>query len=277
MHRRTFLAALGSGTLALAGCLTETDPAGSDGTPDGTDQQSPDQPGTDTPDNTDQGPADLPDECPTSQDLGVEWPEELNAATVTSFVETYEDAYYRDVVVEYDPDVKFSSYQLTGSVTGPPVETGEGWTVEYSGGGAVYRPNMLLTGAPAESPADADVVSIDEIEDDTLRSVAREAARTGEAENYVRSEEDVVRYNELLAELSEDFERLESRGDSDSLYISVDGSTVELSAAVTNLHGDYGWTAQYYVDDHVVRRTDTRTKEDIDPREGELLECRAPE
>lgn len=279
MHRRAFLTVLGSGSLALAGCLSETDPAGSDGTPEGTDQpgtdqpDDPDQPETDTPDTSDQQ-RDLPEECPTSQDLGVEWPEELDAATVASFVENYEQVYYRDVVVEYDPDVEFSSYQLTGRLRGEPVAAGDGWIVEYSGGGAVYEPNMLMTGAPAELPEDADSVAIADIDDETIRSVAREAAQTGEAELYVRSEEDVVRYNELLAGLSADFEPLESRGDSDSLYVTVDGSPVELSAAVTNFHGDYGWTAHYYVDEHVVRRMDGRTEEDIDPRNGELLECR---
>jgi hypothetical protein len=275
MHRRAFLTVLGSGSLALAGCLSETDPAGSDGTPEGTDQpgtdqpDDPDQPETDTPDTSDQQ-RDLPEECPTSQDLGVEWPEELDAATVASFVENYEQVYYREVVVEYDPDTEFSSYELSGSVRDQPEKAGDGWILEYSGSGGVYRPDMLLGATPSEPPADADVVSIDDIDDDTLRSVAREAAQTGEADLHVTSEEDVVRYNDLLAGLSEDFEPLESRGDSDSLSVAVDGSHVELSARVTSLHGDYWWDARYYVDEHVVRRTE----DDIDPRNGELLECR---
>jgi hypothetical protein len=41
------------------------------------------------------------------------------------------------------------------------------------------------------------------------------------------------------ASLSGAFDGLSGRGDSDSLHVDVDGTTVELSVTATNFHGDY--------------------------------------
>lgn len=81
----------------------------------------------------------------------------------------------------------------------------------------------------------------------------------------------VDRYVNRFSSLSDDFERLSEPGDSDTLYIDVDRTTVELTVQATNFHGDYGWGARYYVDDQVVRRT---TNDDTAVQYGELLECR---
>ena len=78
-------------------------------------------------------------------------------------------------------------------------------------------------------------------------------------------------YIDRLTALSSDFELLSGPGDEESLYVDVDGTTVELSAQTTNFHGDYWWEARYYVDEHVVRRA---SDEGVDPQDGTLLECR---
>lgn len=262
MQRRRLLAALGAGTAGLAGCVSG--PAADDGTPD-------DRSGTaDEPEPTTEPP--LPADCPTTQGLGVEWPSELDAAAVESFVERYERRYYRDVVVAYEPESELDSYELSGSVTDGPTERGEGWELAYSGGGGVYRPTLHLGASTADPPADADVVPVSEIDDATVTDLLEEAAATGEAEHHVDPPGGKVdRYVDLFAGLSDDFEPLSERGDGDELYVDVDGTDVELAVRATNFHGDYWWDAYYYVDERVVRRA---TDEGADPRDGTLLECR---
>lgn len=250
MHRRRLLTAIGGSALSVAGCVTRTDGASTDDA-DGT--------------------TDLPEGCPKSQGFDVEWPEELDAAAVESFVEEYEHAYYRDVVVEYAPESRLDSYELDGSVTDSPRAVGDGWELEYSGGGGIYRPTLLVGATVSDPPEGTDPVPASEIDDEPLTEALEEAARTGEAEFHVDTPgEEVDRYVGMLASLSDDFE-LSGRGDSDTLYVDVDGTTIELSVTASNFHGDYWWTAWYYVDAQVVRRT---TDEDADPRDGELLECR---
>lgn len=244
MQRRALLTIIGGGTLSLAGCTTGT--------------------GT--------GDSDLPEDCPTTQGLAVEWPEDLDASTVEAFVEEYERAYYREVVVEYEPESRLDSYELSGTVADPPREVGDGWELAYSGSGGVYRPTLLVGATATDPPDGTDLVPVSEVDDEALTETLDEAARTGEAEFHVDTPgEEVDRYVDLLASLSDDFERLSEPGDSDTLYVDVDGTAVELSATATNFHGDYWWNARYYVDEQVVRRT---TEENTDPRDGELLECR---
>jgi hypothetical protein len=266
MKRRTLLAAIGGGTLSLAGCTTVPDPGDVGGeTPVETDTGSPESSeGT-------AEPSDLPATCPTSQGLDVEWPEELDASAVESFVEAYERAYYREVVVDYEPESQLDAYELSGDASRPTAVV-DGWELSYTGGGGVYRPTLWLSASTATPPDGADVVPASEIDDDLLTGLLEEAADTGDAQRHIEPPgEKVDRYVDLLASLSDDFDGLSSRGDSDALYVNVDGTTVELTAEADTFHGDYWWKAWYYVDEQVVRRT---THEDTDPREGKLLECR---
>ena len=252
MQRRTLLSSIGAGTLSLAGCTTQSDTVGSD-------------------DQTDEN-TDIPEDCPTSQGLDVEWPDDPDSSSVKAFVEDYESVYYRDVVIEYKPESQLDSYELSGRVTDPPREVRNGWELAYSGGGAIYRPTLLL-GATTSDPSDgADLVPVSEIEEEPLTEMLEEAAETGEGEFHVdRPGNAVDQYIDRFISLSDDFERLSEPGDSDSLYVDVDGTTVELSVHATNTHGDYGWEARYYVNGRVVRRT---TDDDTAAQNGELLECR---
>lgn len=255
MQRRTLLSVVGAGTLSLAGCTARPDTAG-----------------------TDEGPnerTDVPDVCPTSQGLGVDWPEELDEATVETFVEAYEHAYYRDVVVAFEPESQLDSYELSGSVTDSPRDVGDGWELTYSGGGGVYRPTLLFGATPSDPPGGRDPVSVSEIDDEPLTEMLEAAAETGESEFHVDTPgEEVDRYLDLLTSLSEDFDGLSGPGDGGTIFVDVGGTTVELSVQATNFHGDYGWTARYHVTEQVVRRT---TDEETAPRNGTVLECRIHE
>lgn len=253
MRRRTALTAIVGGTLSIAGCT---------GVPDAAAGGSAATETTETP---------LPTDCPTTQGLDVEWPEEFDAATVESFVDAYEAAYYREVVVDYEPESSLDSYGLNGG-TDDAIRVGDGWQVSYNGGGGIYTPTLGFEARTAQAPDGADVVPASEIEDDLLAGLLEDAVETGEARRHLDTPgEEVDRYVDLLSSLSEDFEPLTGPGDSDSLYVDVDGTVVKLTARADSFHGDYGWTAWYYVDERVVRRT---TDEDVDPRKGKLLECR---
>ncbi len=212
-----------------------------------------------------------PDECPVTQDLGVGWPEKLTEGTVESFAESYENVYYREVVVEYEPETPLDEYALSANVESGPTESGAGYEVELSGGGGVYRPTLFLEATTAEVPADAEIHSTDGL-DTGLASLLRDAADDpGEEVTQEVTRRDVVdRYVETVNELA-DCEPLTERDDSATLYFDVDGTTVELSVSASSFHGDYWWSAWYYVDENVVRRTDD---EAADPAEGKLLECR---
>jgi hypothetical protein len=274
MRRRTLLAAMSAGSLAIAGCIGDSDAGGTETEP--TTDGGSDDPGTDDPGTTDgtteQG--DPPLDCPTSQNLDVEWPEGLDSSTVADFVEAYEAAYYREVVVGYDPESPFASYELSGRVVDGPTEAGSGWVVEYDGSGAVYRGSLWFNATTADPPAEANVVPAAEIDDATITTVVEAAAESGEGEKHVRDGDEAGRYADLLPSLSEDVGDLSEQGDEVSLDVVVDGTVVKLTVSVGNFHGDYWWKANYYVDERVVRRAEGG---DADPREGTLLECRTDE
>lgn len=261
MNRRTVLAGIAAGAASLAGCLGGPPTGGTDtgGTDTGT-----------APDTTDGEPG-LPVDCPTTQGFDVEWPTDLDAGTVESFVEAYEHVYYREAVAEYEPESSLDAYELAGSVSDSPEESGDGWELAYSGSGGIYRPTLSLEATTAVAPDGAEVVPVVEIDEASVVELLRTAAEEGEASHHVEPPGEAVdRHVELFSSLSDGFE-LSGPGDSDTLYIDVEGTTVELAVTATNFHGDYWWEARYYVSEQVVRRT---AEEGTDPRDGTLLECR---
>lgn len=266
MHRRVDRRHLlaGAAAVAVAGCLG----VGGDG---------------DTADETGDG---LPEDCPTTQGLDVERPENLTTQAVRQFVERYEKRYYREVVLDYEPDSRLDAYRLGGSVRERVERRDDGYVAEFEGGGAVYRPDLQVTAAVAEAPAGRDPLDHEEIDDEDLRGLLEDAVEAdrndeedgdddhGDDETVRRRIETGARIDAFLDLLESEFDRFEAFDGPDqsaALYADVDGTTVELSVYAGGLHGDYWWSARYYVDEHVVRRTDDDA---LDPRKGALLECR---
>lgn len=242
MQRRTVLqAALAGGGTALAGCLGRLGAGGS-----------------------------LPDECPVSRNLDVEWPDDVDRSTVESFVAGYEAVYYREVVLEYEPETPLDEYALGVSVRDGPTAAGDGFRLTVVGGGGIYEPNLMVVGEAADAPDGVEPHPADRLDGALFRVVEEAAGPREESDRYVTDRERVADHvgtvNDLL-----DGGGLSGRGDAVELYVVADGTTVRLSVAADGFHGDYGWRARYYVDEHVLRRTDD---EDADPADGELLECR---
>lgn len=248
LNRRALLSAVGAA--AIGGCTESSLPDGLGGNDTETDP-------------------DLPDDCPVSQGYDVEWPEDLDAETAEAFVEDYEAVHYRESVVEYEPETRLDSYDLGVHSEGVQ-RTGDGYEVKASGSGGIYRPDLMFDAHREDDPADAERVAASEIEDERLRELLETAAAEGEAETIVRHGPDVDRYIDLLDSHFESYDPHSEHGDSRTLYFSVDGTPVEVEVTASALHGDYWWSAWYYVDEHVVYRAE----EERPPKDGELLECR---
>lgn len=112
---------------------------------------------------------DPPDACPTSHDLGVEWPDELTAESVAGFVETYENRYYREVVIGYEPGTRLDDYRLDGSVQSGVEKRDGGYVAKFVGGGALYRPNLHVTAEVAGAAEGREPLDVEEIDDERLR------------------------------------------------------------------------------------------------------------
>lgn len=245
MYRRTLLTVVGAGSLSLAGCSTWPGPDGS---------------------------ADLPDDCPVSQDVAVEWPRELDGSTVATFVERYEEAYYRQHVIDtiFDPESRLFGYSgWISRIQDVTAAADGGWRVHFSGIVNVQRGDLILAATVSDPPADARVVSATDVEDERLREVLERAAETGQAEVWIEPAESDA-YLERFESLSNEF-HIEEVGDEETLYFEVNGTAVELVVAASPPNRDHFWDAWYYVDDRVVWRSGER---DTDPRDGALLECR---
>lgn len=241
MRRRSVLTSALAGSISLAGCTSA--------------------PGLSGP--------DLPDECPTSQDLEVEWPAPLDGTTVAAFVESYEAQYYRQTDFDFEPDSQFSYVGSAISRVEEVTEADDGWRVHCSGILGVNQAFMHLKATRSEPPAGAGVLSRSQLDDERLIGLLVEAVETGEAERDLEADE-VDTYVDRFERLSEGFEisRAEPR---DTLYVDGNGTTVELVVSVDTYHADRFWDAWYYVNEHVVWRS---WEQGIDPRDGELLECR---
>ena len=258
--RRAFLRTLaGMGAISIAGCSAPK--SSSDGA-------------TPVPTTTDSGvpgkDENLPDECPLSQDLEVEWPRDLDDTTVADFLKVYEKQYYLQSVFEFDRNSRYGQVG-TPSITVKNVsEANGGWRVHLRGLLGVRHGSMVLRAKPTDPPEGAEGLSPDLIEDQEFCVLLNEAVETGEASLRIGSG-DVDEYVDRFEAMSDNFEIPEGGG-RDTLYFDMDGKTVELDVDVgPGAHGDYWWDAWYYVDEHVIWRSG---EQDIDPREGELLECR---
>ncbi|WP_424013692.1 hypothetical protein ACOZ35_11340 [Halorubrum xinjiangense] len=264
--RRTVLAALAS--VGLAGCTSITNP----------DAQDEDE---------------LPDQCPTSQDLDVGWPRDLTTESAAEFVTEYEEAYLSE---QEQGDSEFVAFnidiQLNQGVSRffrgfSPYLTG-GFRITVNSRGSVEHHVLKLTAVEANPDGtpkypddpyvpedslleDPDFIPIDEIMDQRLRATLKRAADPGAQTTRVTSTSEIERYADLVGNLP----TKSSSEDNRVAYFDVDGTLVVLIAKWKG--GGVGlWkgSAHYYVTENVVWRND---EEDGAPRDGTLVECRPPE
>lgn len=271
MKRRALLSTMAAGSLAMAGCPSPpSDQARSPPTSEPSKSISPTP--SETPQSSPPTPEDeeeLPEDCPTSQDLGVEWPVHLDETSVTMFVEAYEERYYPRVAFDAEPPSRYGSVGSMIPRIENVTEAEGGWRVQFSGTLGVNRVTLDLKATRSEPPEEAEVISRSEFDDERLNELLDEAAKTGEAELYIGAEE-VDAYVDRFDNLSAGFD-VSSAEPQDSLYVQGDGLTIEVEVRLFRYHADHGWNAWYYVDEHEVWRSGEK---DVEPRDGQLLECR---
>lgn len=259
MRRRALLATVG-GSLALAGCTadapTETDPA--NGTDSGSEPTA-----TDTPD------AALPDDCPTTRGYEVGFPPDTeDRAAVETFVAAYETAHLNATAVNHEADeVGTVRPRIEGStaVAGSGSVAG-GWTVTAET--TWYEERVVeveLVAEPIESPEGTDPLPVEELPDDldTLPGAVREAAASGETiERRLFDDSEAV-----WAALADAPEADGTR------FLEADETTVGVTLREVVEHADNAVRSHYLVTPDVLRRAEGYG-DDVDPREGYLLECR---
>lgn len=207
-------------------------------------------------------------DCPTTQDLDVEWPRNLNPQRVTGFVESYEQAYYRDTVLSYEPETRLDALELNGR-TGTAAVTG-GYRVKFAGRAEISRPDLEIAVSLAFPPDGADVVSADSIDDGTIRATLDRAITqcNGEGSFTVTRSADgaaaIDRYIAMVSALSEDVAPDSTWTETVALFIDYRGSPIKLTLSTLENRVDDAWTVRYYVNENVV------------VRDGNLLECREP-
>ncbi|WP_152420128.1 hypothetical protein [Halorubrum distributum] len=237
---------------------------------------------------------ELPDQCPTSLDLGVEWPRDIYTRSVGGFLSRYEavaefvTAYEEAYQVEKYAQSRFKSGDFSTRLDQDPEKVADGFHVTVSYSGSVYTEMTLdleafevdSDGIPKDGsididestvPDDSEYISIDEIEDQRLQEVLKSAADSG-YEEYITSSTD--HYRQLIENFPPNASL--NNGSLPRAYFDVNGTPVLL---VIYPHGgsvaDYPWRpVQYYVTEYVIRRT---SEENESPRDGTVVECRLPD
>ena len=239
---------------------------------------------------------ELPDQCPTSLDLGVEWPRDIYTRSVEGFVTRYEavgefvTAYEEAYQVERHADTQFHSPSIFVELDQTPDKVADGFHVTVTYGGSVSIEDYILLeaievdsdGIPkydqriqideSAVPDDPEYIPISEIEDQELQEVLKSAADSAYRKHRTSP---TTRYEELIENTSPNTS-LNNRYPP-GIYFDVDGTPVLL---IINVRGaavkDFGKSdpVQYYVTEYVIRRT---VDENKSPRNGTVVECRYPE
>ena len=230
---------------------------------------------------------ELPDQCPTSQNLDVQWPQNLNADAVADFAKTYEVA-YRSHNSDLQPPWSSSSY--SARVEQEPERVADGYRVTLVVSADVYEASGSLNAYEVDSdgipkitdrlessdlPGDPTYVPIEEVDDQLLRGLL-ESAAVNRVEADSVDDSKIEQYSELIAALSPDASTIESSsGGPEYAYFDVEGTPVLLEFRIATSDGGL-WEEEilYYVTEYAVRRTEST---DSAPENGKLIECRSPE
>lgn len=239
---------------------------------------------------------ELPDQCPTSRDLDVEWPRGIYTNSVRGFVTgyepvgdfvtTYEESYLVD---EHTTKLESASFNVEQGQRPDKVADGFHVTVSYTG--SVSHREMLLDALKLDSdgipedehrvdviesalPDDPEYISIDEVENHKLREILKSAANSGYGEYTISSGFEAKQYAELISTLPPDASLNENF--QPGAYFDINGTPVLLITETRVSHvSDIldPVTVRYYVSEYVIRRT---TEENVSPEDGTVVECRLP-
>lgn len=239
---------------------------------------------------------ELPEQCPTSQNLDVQWPRDIYTGSVRGFLTGYEDvrefvtAYEEEYLVEKNTRSQFQSADFHVDVDQNPKRVADGFQLTVSYTGSVHTSSHLIlqafevdsegipkdnngmSVAESEVPADLEPISVEEVQDQKIREILKSAAKSGHRRDAADS---TAQFTQLVDNHSPNASLNDE--DRSGVYFDVNGTPVLLF--IQSREGSVGdildpVTVQYYVTEYVIRRT---KEEDESPRDGTVVECRHPE
>ena len=237
---------------------------------------------------------ELSDQCPTSRDLDVPWPRDLDPGLVRGFVTGYEDlkefvtAYEEAYLVETKTQSPYRSANFNVDVDRYTRRVAGGFLLTVSHTGSIHTNDHLFLqafeadseGIPKDGlgvdksdvPANLEPIPIEEVQDQKIQEILKSAAKSG-------VKRDTASYSAQFREFVDSHPpnaSLDDEGRS-GVYFDVNGTLVLVFIEIE--HGSTGdifdpVPVQYYVTEYVIRRTEEENKS---PRDGTVVECRLPE
>ncbi|WP_152420971.1 hypothetical protein [Halorubrum coriense] len=244
---------------------------------------------------------ELPDQCPTSRDLDVPWPRDLDPGLVRGFITGYEDlkefitAYEEAYLVEKSTQSPYQSANFNVNVDRYIKRVVGGFLLTVSHTGSVKNQSHLLLrafktdseGIPKDGlsvdksdvPDGLEPIPINEVQDQKTREILKSAAKSGDRTDTASPPGqfyDLVNNRSPNASLSDEG-RSGVYSDLPAVYFDVNGTVVLVFILMKQ--GSVGdifepVSVQYYVSEYVIRRTEDESKS---PRDGTVVECRLPE
>ncbi|WP_147438078.1 hypothetical protein [Halorubrum sp. Atlit-28R] len=212
---------------------------------------------------------ELPDQCPMSQTLDVQWPQNLNTEAVADFAKTYEVA-YRSRNSDLQPPWSSSSY--SARVEQEPKRTADGYQVTLVVSASIIQAAGSLNAYEVDSdgirksttrlessdlPDDPTYIPIGEVEDRLLHRLL-ESAAVNRVETDSVDDSKIEQYSELIATLSPDASIIESpSGGPEYAYFDVEGTPILLEFRIATSDGDL-WGGRNSVLCHRIRSSANR-------------------
>ena len=244
---------------------------------------------------------ELPEQCPTSQNLDVQWPRDIYTPSVRGFVTGYEElekfvtAYEEAYLVKKAGQPQYQSGDFNVDADLHPKRVADGFLMAVSYTGAIHTQDHLVLqafrvdseGIPTDGlcvdksyvPDDLEPISVEEVQNQKIQHILKTAAKSG-------SRRDRAGFTSQFRQFLDDpppNASLHDVGRSGvyanllGIYFDVDGTLVLVFIDIEP--GSVGdifdpVPVKYYVTEYVIRRSE---KENEPARDGTVVECRPPE
>lgn len=208
------------------------------------------------------------DHCPSTSNLDVDWPDELNRTSVRAFI----DDHIHQILGQSHFDHS-ELWGYTGSITDHASSSaGEGYEGEMEGWLASLMPSIEIVATKLEDSGDTALVDVSTIDSEEIRELIETAAETGTA-NLTSSDLDQRGPDEVMGifeSASNQFQMPTKFDESETLNVTVGDTVVKTEVWLRNpglLDGPY--EAEYYIDEQGLVIDST-----IPDSELTIIECR---
>lgn len=248
MNRRRVLALAAGGTLGVsAGCL-DIAPT--------------------TVEDHELKPDSWDDHCPSASNLDLDWPDELDSASVRTFM----DEHIHQIIGQSHHDHS-QLWGYTGSITHHASSAaGDGYEGEMEGWLASLMPSIEIVATKLDDSGDTALVDVSAIDSEEIRGLIETAAETNTA-NLTSRDLDQYEPDEVMAifeSASNEFQMPTEFDESEALNVTVGDTVVKIEVWLRNpglLDGSY--EADYYIDDRGLVIDSTTLDSELT-----IIECR---